>query len=773
MDCEDGQEKSFAGIMETRLFVTRTDLEKNIIEVYQSLFSERSMRYSQAVLKAAVIIQEMIPSEKSGVAFSRSPAIHSALTCIEAVYGVGEGLVGGRVTPDTFYLDRFHNPVRSEIREKDNYLSHDGTGSGLKLFALPDNKKRSPVLELEELKAINGKLLELEELHGYPLDMEWAYCRNRLYVLQARPITSPFPPLAFYVDTNLSESYPGKTSWLTSSFVRQVYEQTFAGASRYLLGRTVLPLSLEKHLKTLVHSFKGHLYYNLNSYYAVLLSLPGGKVNLENWHRMIGGKLDRQIDPKRYFIPSLGQTLKILSRLLTLAVFHGKIFSRFYEEAEKQLHAWNLRKKSCKTWREAAGLLFQVMDEVKGFELTIINDLLIMLSIKAMLLFPKSAGITEQSLPGLIAMNGAAHSINALGELIELTHHLENKPRVMTCFKTILEHESSENPQVFYGRFFEQLDNEGLRQSSQKIQGYLEKYGERSFEELKLESLTFSEDPESFYRFLSWNLEHAKSLHAANPSRRIPEKAGKSLKGLGAFLFKRVIKFCQQVILTRENTRLVRGRFYGFFRNAFLHLGRLLKAQAPEWFADIRLADFFYLTLEDLRNITPESLQSLAGLIKRRKEADTPVKAYPEFYCHPVGEEDALEPYFLAADNRVQEHGQRDGKQILTGQGAAGGIVEGTAFVLFNPQQAMGEEELSGKILVTKNTDPAWIFLMSRSCGLISEKGSLLSHTAIIGRELGIPTIVGVKNACTRIENRTRLRMDATRGTIELLRKLK
>ena len=109
-----------------------------------------------------------------------------------------------------------------------------------------------------------------------------------------------------------------------------------------------------------------------------------------------------------------------------------------------------------------------------------------------------------------------------------------------------------------------------------------------------------------------------------------------------------------------------------------------------------------------------------------------------------------------------------DDSSSFKGQGVSSGVVEGTALVLESPDQALASE-LKDFILVTKNTDPAWVYIMSRSRGLISEKGSLLSHTAIIGRELNIPTVVGVKFATQKIKNGDRIKLDASKGTIQLL----
>src|SRR5690606_4165526 len=104
----------------------------------------------------------------------------------------------------------------------------------------------------------------------------------------------------------------------------------------------------------------------------------------------------------------------------------------------------------------------------------------------------------------------------------------------------------------------------------------------------------------------------------------------------------------------------------------------------------------------------------------------------------------------------------------IVGQGVSPGTATGTALVLDGPHQAL-DSELTDFILVTKNTDPAWVYIMSRSKGLVSEKGSLLSHTAIIGRELNVPTVVGVRGATQIIKTGDRIKIDGVTGKIEIL----
>ncbi|HTL11665.1 MAG TPA: PEP-utilizing enzyme, partial [Bdellovibrionota bacterium] len=104
----------------------------------------------------------------------------------------------------------------------------------------------------------------------------------------------------------------------------------------------------------------------------------------------------------------------------------------------------------------------------------------------------------------------------------------------------------------------------------------------------------------------------------------------------------------------------------------------------------------------------------------------------------------------------------------LNGTGASPGLVRGEALVIEDPRDAFKLADLSNKILVTRSTDPAWIFVMSRCAGLVSEKGSLLSHTAIVGRELGVPTVVGVQGAVLRIKSGQELVIDGRTGSVKI-----
>ena len=123
---------------------------------------------------------------------------------------------------------------------------------------------------------------------------------------------------------------------------------------------------------------------------------------------------------------------------------------------------------------------------------------------------------------------------------------------------------------------------------------------------------------------------------------------------------------------------------------------------------------------------------------------------------------------FDKSHKRVNKKEKDVDSDILEGIPTSNGIVEGEALVIENINK---KYDVKNKILITKMTDPGWVFLLVNSKGVISEKGSLLSHTAIISREIKIPSIVGVEDATTIIKTGDYLKMDATTGRIEILKR--
>ena len=110
----------------------------------------------------------------------------------------------------------------------------------------------------------------------------------------------------------------------------------------------------------------------------------------------------------------------------------------------------------------------------------------------------------------------------------------------------------------------------------------------------------------------------------------------------------------------------------------------------------------------------------------------------------------------------------RSSKDEMLGVPCSNGVVEGEAYIVTDVKKA---KSVKDKILVTKTTDPGWVFLLAEAKGVISEKGSLLSHTAIISRELGIPAVVGIDNLLSTLKNGDTVRLDGSSGIVRILKR--
>jgi pyruvate,water dikinase len=195
---EDGSRTSFAGLHES--FVNIRGLEsilEHIRMVWASLWSDRALLYRQELgldvekSAMAVVVQEMVLGERSGVAFGMSP-VHEGQSVIEAVYGLNQGLVDGTLEPDRWILDRDSGRILSHhaaLREK--FLVP--ISQGARLESLPRQLRHRAPLRNREVKEVYGLVMKAESLFKSPQDLEWTYSGEILHALQARPITTRVP----------------------------------------------------------------------------------------------------------------------------------------------------------------------------------------------------------------------------------------------------------------------------------------------------------------------------------------------------------------------------------------------------------------------------------------------------------------------------------------------------------------------------------------------------------------------------------------------------
>jgi len=194
---EDLPDASFAGQQETFLNIVGEEaLLDAVHRCWASLYGARAIYYrakqgfDDRSVNIAVVVQELIRSEKAGVMFTSHPVTGEPLTIIEASWGLGEAVVSGSVSPDNYVFDlRTERVVDRLIAEKDIMIVPDGQ-HGTKTIKTPAEKRLAPVLSDEEVArlAMLGKIAE--DHYGVPQDIEWAIVGDEIYILQSRPITT-------------------------------------------------------------------------------------------------------------------------------------------------------------------------------------------------------------------------------------------------------------------------------------------------------------------------------------------------------------------------------------------------------------------------------------------------------------------------------------------------------------------------------------------------------------------------------------------------------
>ena len=195
---EDGADAAFAGAGDTHLYVDNTGLLEHVKEVWASLWNPRALLYRQTKglslsnLNQAVVIQMMAPSEVSGVAFTQDPVSgNTARLIVNAAFGLGEGIVSGRVAPDQYVVSKKlgREILPAMISDKKLAIVRDVSGKGVAEKRMVPERRRARSLSPKQLELLNTVAVALERHFGYALDLEWGFVGDKLYILQSRPVT--------------------------------------------------------------------------------------------------------------------------------------------------------------------------------------------------------------------------------------------------------------------------------------------------------------------------------------------------------------------------------------------------------------------------------------------------------------------------------------------------------------------------------------------------------------------------------------------------------
>lgn len=701
---EDSANASFAGEFETVLNMkTDKEIQEAIYTVFKSRKSERVKAYSSIQRmkeshKIAVVIQLMVQSEISGVLFTADPISGSFQSMIgNYVHGLGEQLVSGEANGYDFKLKR----------PKGKYEGPD--------------EFRSNAAELYKLAA------KLENELGSPQDIEWAVVKEKLYLLQARPITTlmagnldtyemnySFMGDELWTNTNVAEAIPDVYPPFTWSIARELDD-----AMKFIPGYYVFSGNIY-----------GRPYMNISRRVSVISSLLGknSKGVLKLLRDLYGQMPEGMSMPLHPFsrLEVIKMMLPIIMGLTKNSLKDFKNLSKFLKCTPDWCTEMRERIKKANTREE---LLYLWKEELHPYCSKALN----MASVSAM----KLGNITalDKKLTKLVGSEEA----NILLSNLRGGSGLESLGPVIGISKVIKGEMSSEEYLMKYG-------HRGAHEYELSIADPMEDetWLEKQIEECKKSNI----DVEGLLEKQHIQYEAAKMRF----KERFPSKVN--------WLKKQIEKAADGARLREEG------------RSEFVRVYRVIRAFAVKAgeITDIG-NDIFFLYINEVEDLLLGGTSKVV-YIPARKENFEKYKSLPPFPSIIRGRFDPTEwaknpnrrlDYYDAAMPIVSTVDS----EILKGHAGAAGRIEGIARILTSPEE--GEKLQPGEILVAATTNIGWTPFFPRAAAIITDIGAPLSHAAIVARELGIPAVVGCGNATTTLKTGDRVLVDGGHGMVNIL----
>lgn len=780
---EDGVNHSFAGQFDSYLNVPVAKVGRRILDVRDSLSSERIESYlklsglnQDSLGSIYVIVQEMVEATVSGIAFSDDPLSCGAQT---------ESLIkampsnGGKQTANA-------RPLANLVAGYGDKLV-SGHCNGESVW-LSDSKSRqnNTLLSDPKLSQLLRALLLIQAEWQCPVDIEFCFAQHELYVVQARPITtvknvnkhqpsstmspgtiasSTMSATTIFDASNIQESYPGTTSPLTFSFARRAYSQVYQSFVK-LLGVPIETIQAHSDIFDFMLAYhQNKIYYNMQSWYGVIAMLPFYKTNRVFMEQMMGVK-SLSGDLESGFSNTL--TGRLHSGLSLLKIGYAaltltssiKVFNKRLDQAlelDKETVARMPLADLAKLYMELESIL------INRWDAPVTNDFFAMIAFGLLKGALKKYNVPECDLHLYLKGKNAVISAAPPHLLEAIASHIADDRALLSAI-------SEAKPEAITGLLSQNTQVQSL------YLAYIEQFGDRSLSELKLEVPSVKDDPTVLLKTIMTmaqsrrldvgqkacrEKDNIKQQHANNEQRVDREPQETLCQALPVVILSRLTA---RLIAQRENLRFARTRVFGMVRLIFNSIGkRLFEAGILQ-----NERDIFYLAVDEILGFVRGTALSLdLKALVRLRQAEFTENLSPcrvEF----VGAYGLSGLEAARVKNSEPESFSNTESLTLEGIAASRGTVRGIARVIKDPScQTLNK----GEILVAERTDPGWIVHFALAAGLVTNFGSLLSHTAIVSRELGLPCVVAVSGATEIICNGDYIEVDGSSGRVTILKR--
>jgi pyruvate,water dikinase len=751
---EDLPGASFAGQQETYLNVRGEEaLLEAVRACWASLWTARAMAYREkegiepASVSLAVVVQRMVEAEAAGILFTADPVSgRRDRTVISAAWGLGEAVVGGRVTPDTLVVDRTSGRVISrEIADKEVMTVYSKGGTVER--PVPEERRREPVIDDREVAELVRYGARIEELYGTPQDVEWALSGGEFFVLQARPITAlpesrlepptdwTVPdPKGFYSRGSIVELLPDPLSPLFASLAPGPVSQTFRRIFDELLGESIFS---DKDIG--FTTINGYAYYSLvltpRLTWQMLRTTPGA-----SW-QMIACEGGERLWREEYR-PRYGRTVEEWE---TKAV-RDLPTTRILLEVEKLLYAGAEYYTSVQTIIPSAYISEALFSWFYDR-------------------FVKRPGDPP---PQTYLLGFDSAPIRAEKSLYDLATWCREHPVLVAA---LLDTPSGGIPGLLETeRPPAGVDEAVWHEWRSRFRDHLDRHGNMVYD-LDFAKPVPADDPAPAFDTLKYYLQgegkdpHERQREAAARRERATAATMARLDLARRKAFGGLLRWTQKYVPLREDALADVGLAWPLMRRMLLELGRRLTVTGAIEKPD----DVFWLEGDELRDAAEAldagrtELESLSGSVRERKS---------EWRARRLATPPPLLPKgvrFLGINWQrwMPARAVESTGGVIEGVGASSGRVTARARVLRGPED-FGEMR-PGEVLVAGITTPAWTPLFAVASAVVTDVGGPLSHGSIVAREYGIPAVLGTGVATRHIQSGQKIRVDGDAGTVTLL----
>jgi rifampicin phosphotransferase len=771
---EDGAQASFAGQLDSILHVdSESALHNAILTCWASYWSPRSLFYQHtrgvALAGMGVVLQVEVAARAAGVLFTRHPEVNTSGgddMVIEYCAGQAEALVSGRVNPGRYLVSRHHGEARL-ITKGDQDLT------------LADPRVR-------ELVQIG---LRLEHAFESPQDIEWCLdSEEHLEIVQSRPITtsvkrtpasheasvseapSPTDRLVRWSNANVNENFPEPICPLLYSIAADGYYQYFRNLGVAFGIRNRRIDAMEHALRHLIGVHSGRMYYNLTNLHAVLQQAPLGDLLTRYFNLFVGASsaTPAEIGVRSNRVVELLELGRMVLHAGWQFLFLSRRVAQFEETVDRFADASIPEDLPAKTSTQLRDLLRDFLDiRCRRWKNASLADAAAMISYGTLERFLQRefpaqdmAALHNTLLKGLrdIVSSKPAAALWRLSRLL----------RANECWRQAFETQAG--PELLMA-----IRGESVWQPFRiEFEGFLNDWGFRCSGELMLTTPSFQEEPVRLLDILRAyvalegdvppaQLEDQQASRMTETEQVLQalkkRKLGRWLPWPRKSLVARILlSWTQRSIGFRERARLKQALLYSRCRRIALAIG------ARGFFE--KSDDVFFLTHQELESLLsgvamfPHQARELVAL-RRRAHADFTQMQPPDDFSTPEGS------YLQTRYSPEQPAVSSADETCLTGVGACGGKATGRAALLQDVSEVGRLEQ--GDILIVRQTDPGWgpVFFLIK--GLVMERGGMLSHGAILAREYGIPTVVGVPGATSRLRDVRNITVDGDHGSVHVV----